>query len=347
MKIMSATLDGIKPLVSIVLTTYNSEVIIEKVLRAILNQNFSLEKVELIIVDGGSRDRTLELIERFLRENSHRFYDVKLIIHDRNYGVTKARNDGIKASKGHYILILDHDIVMDNDTLRLLFEFLSSAPQGVGGVMPLLYTVNGTIFDRWREKVMEGKITVVNTIADCVLIKREVVEKAGLYDEHLGPPHTICEEREYGARVASRGLSVIALGWVKAYHYTGIEDDNEKVRENQGYSNFKKLLAYVKFFGDSKYRYALKRWINSMPLLDKLKWYLYACTVLTFPLVMTASLLIPNSIPLYIWLILLSFDYLTVLKEYFNSRALAISILYSAIALSWRLARSVLLLIPA
>jgi len=50
------------PLISIVLTTYNSEKIIKETLKAVVNQDFPLNTVELVIVDGGSKDNTLNII---------------------------------------------------------------------------------------------------------------------------------------------------------------------------------------------------------------------------------------------------------------------------------------------
>ena len=58
-KLMTST-----PLVSIVLTLFNSGKTVEAVLSSILAQDFPLDKVELIIVDGGSRDRTLEIVNK-------------------------------------------------------------------------------------------------------------------------------------------------------------------------------------------------------------------------------------------------------------------------------------------
>jgi glycosyltransferase involved in cell wall biosynthesis len=51
------------PLISIVLTTYNSEKVVERTLKGIIEQDFPLNRVELIIVDGGSKDNTLNTIE--------------------------------------------------------------------------------------------------------------------------------------------------------------------------------------------------------------------------------------------------------------------------------------------
>jgi glycosyltransferase involved in cell wall biosynthesis len=58
--------DSSTPLISIILTTYNSEKVIEATLDGIIQQDFPLDKVELIIVDGGSKDGTLNIINKFI-----------------------------------------------------------------------------------------------------------------------------------------------------------------------------------------------------------------------------------------------------------------------------------------
>ena len=58
------------PLISVVLTTYNSEGIIRRVLDGILAQDYPLNRIELIIVDGGSRDAMLNILRNFLKTYS-------------------------------------------------------------------------------------------------------------------------------------------------------------------------------------------------------------------------------------------------------------------------------------
>lgn len=345
MKSSTDILNSAKSLVSIILTTYNSEAIIEKTLGAIINQNFPLNRVELIIVDGGSKDGTLELIRKFLVENAHHFYDVKLIVHDRNYGVSRARNDGIKLARGNYILILDHDVVMEKDVLRLLYEFLDKTSIKIGGVMPLLVPVTTNLLDKWYVKSLEGRMIEYYGVADCILLRRDIVEKAGYYDESLGPPHTIFEEREYGARIASKGFKIYILGWLKAYHHVGAEQRSPKSKVNtdrflvRALTTFKSLL-------DKKYIYGLKKWIRSMPLREKIKWISYSLLAWTFIPLLILSVYTNSSLPLFMWFTFAGFMYLDTLKYYWNPSALHISLAYSLIAFVWRLIRSVVLLIP-
>ncbi|MEM4950612.1 MAG: glycosyltransferase family A protein, partial [Thermoplasmatales archaeon] len=159
-----------QPLISIVLTTFNSEDIISDVLDAIVKQSIPLSSVELIIIDDGSKDRTIEIIRDFLEKCSSLFYSTKLIIHERNYGVSKARNDGIKASVGKYVLVLDHDVIMRESTLANLLRVLEKSPPNVAAVMPLHLTYPESVLDRLVRLIREDRVTRASAITSCALI---------------------------------------------------------------------------------------------------------------------------------------------------------------------------------
>jgi glycosyltransferase involved in cell wall biosynthesis len=341
------------PVISIVLTTYNSEKIIRNVLDSILKQKFPLNIVELIIVDGGSKDRTPLIIKGFIREHKDKFLRVKFVIHDKNYGVSKARNDGVKLSRGQYMLILDHDVVMGEQVLKSLAEYLEVSPKNVGVAKPLLHTVKGRLLDIWRDRIFENKVMKDSTIADCALIRREVIEHVGYYDETLGPPHTICEEREYGARVEAKGYEVHSIGWVKVDHYQGIEENNankEPLNQRAADKILKSLaltqLVVLRLLSDFRYRQALRKWVASMPSFKRLKWMLYSMIMPALVITFFIAITLETYIPLLLWGFIVSALYSDVLREYWNPRVLHITFLYSAVALTWRIARSTMLLIP-
>jgi len=296
-------------------------------LKGIVGQDFPLNRVELIVVDGGSKDNTLKIVKEFVEHYSKLFYDVKIVVHDRNYGVSKARNDGIRMSRGRYILILDHDVVMERNVLRVLYSFLSTTASKVVAVMPLLVSTSSFVLDKWLVKILEGRITEYYAVADCILLKRSIIDVVGYYDESLGPPFTIFEEREYGARIKSKGFKIYILGWVRAHHYSGAEDKEHNVNKKAS----SRILSAIHAILDQKYRYGLKKWVKSMPLLEKAKWFSYAILTLLFIPLTLASILTKSLYPLITWLIPTLVLFIDVLKHYWNSKALHISLAYSLI----------------
>ena len=337
-KITSATLEDGEVLVSIVLTTFNSERVLEKTLRGIIEQDFPLNRVELIIVDGGSKDNTLKIIREFITHYARKFYDINVIVHDKNYGVSKARNDGLKESRGKYLLILDHDVYMEGNVLHKLYEFLSNSPSRIIGAMPLLVPVSNNLLNRWRVRVLEGRITEYYAVADCILLRRDVVELIGYYDETLGPPFTIFEEREYGARIESKGFKIYMLGWIKAYHYCNVEDEDREQKSNR--KTFSRILSALHTLINEKYLYGLRKWFKSMSLSQKIRWLTYLILALSFTPIATISIITKTPHPLITWLIPAAILYMDTLKQYWNYKVFHISLTYAFIAYMWRLIRA-------
>lgn len=89
-------------LYSIVVPVYNVEDYLEDCVNSILSQTY--RHFELILVDDGSTDQSSEICDRYARENS-----AVSSIHQTNGGAAKARNTGIRAAKGDYLIFLDSD----------------------------------------------------------------------------------------------------------------------------------------------------------------------------------------------------------------------------------------------
>ena len=107
-------MDNIK--VSVIVPVYNEEKYISATLDSIINQNF--KDFELIVIDDGSTDNTLEIVTEKL-SNSKINYK---IIHQENNGVSSARNRGINESCGDYIVFVDADDYLLTDHLMHLYN---------------------------------------------------------------------------------------------------------------------------------------------------------------------------------------------------------------------------------
>lgn len=83
---------------------------ITETLPALLNQKY--KDIEYIYVDNGSTDGTIKYIKEQIEKNKEK--NIKLIENGKNLGISKAKNKGVKASTGKYILILDDDMLIEN-----------------------------------------------------------------------------------------------------------------------------------------------------------------------------------------------------------------------------------------
>jgi glycosyltransferase involved in cell wall biosynthesis len=108
-----------KPYFTIVIPAYNREREILRAVDSCLAQPFVDH--EVVVVDDGSTDRTAALVE------SRRDPRVRLIRHPANRGVCPARNTGVRASRGSWIMFLDSDHEMRLECLSRAFEATSSA----------------------------------------------------------------------------------------------------------------------------------------------------------------------------------------------------------------------------
>ena len=105
------------PLVTVLMPVFNGEVFLKIAIDSILNQTFS--NFELLIIDDFSTDDTLAILKSY---NDKR---IKVIENEKNIGVTKSLNRGLKIARGKYIARMDADDVIHPDRLLAQSAFLS------------------------------------------------------------------------------------------------------------------------------------------------------------------------------------------------------------------------------
>lgn len=102
--------------VSVIVAAYNIEKYIERCIKSIVNQ--SLSDIEIIVVNDGSTDKTLD------RLNELKIYDTRIrIINQNNSGVIEARKKGFINARGEYILFIDGDDFLEINTIKELYNY--------------------------------------------------------------------------------------------------------------------------------------------------------------------------------------------------------------------------------
>ncbi|OUO50551.1 hypothetical protein B5F76_11425 [Desulfovibrio sp. An276] len=116
--------DSFSPKISIVIPVYNQEKYIEKCLNSILNQIY--RNIEVIVVNDGSTDNTKNLCEKFLT------FDKRFkLINQKNGGVSKARNTGLKNITGEYVTFIDGDDYIDKDLILNYVYYLEKYKKNI------------------------------------------------------------------------------------------------------------------------------------------------------------------------------------------------------------------------
>lgn len=106
------------PKVSVIIPVYNTASYLQECLDSVLNQSF--EDFEIICVNDGSTDSSLEILESYALKD-----DRIQIINQSNKGLGAARNIAIDRASGEYVLFLDSDDYIDQDTLLELYDLAS------------------------------------------------------------------------------------------------------------------------------------------------------------------------------------------------------------------------------
>ena len=109
---------------SVVIVNYNVRHFLEQCLHSVINASKKTE-VEVFVVDNHSVDGSCAMV-------AEKFPTVKLIENKENVGFAKANNQAIRISKGKYVLLLNPDTVVEEDTFEKVIEFMDSHPDGGG-----------------------------------------------------------------------------------------------------------------------------------------------------------------------------------------------------------------------
>lgn len=121
-----------KPLISIIVCTYNRDRFLPECLASIASQTVDRMMFELIIIDNNSNDTTAAISEDFITQNPD--LNARYIIESKQ-GLSNARNRGVIESEAKYLAFVDDDAILDADYLKNLIQFISIRPEvtGIGG----------------------------------------------------------------------------------------------------------------------------------------------------------------------------------------------------------------------
>ena len=183
------------------------------------------EPYELIVVDNGSSDGTVE----YLRAQD----GVRLIANETNRGFPAAANQGIAAATGNQILLLNNDVVLTTGWLGRLLRALHSdpaiglagpcsncvsGPQQVEARYESLADLDGFAWD-WGKQHDGLRVEVSRLVGFCLLIRREVVDAIGLLDEQFGMG--CFEDDDYCLRAIQAGDRAVIARDAFIHHFGG------------------------------------------------------------------------------------------------------------------------------
>ena len=228
------------PKVSVIIPNYNGERYLRDCIDSLMEQDYV--DFETIIIDNASQDSTYEWLAEY-----------KGIIFkqlDKNYGFSKAVNEGIKMAQGEYVLLLNNDTVVETDFVKELVKAIEKDKRIFGVSSKMIAYQDHSIMDDagdeytilgWAYKTGDGKPVedfikprkVFSACAGAALYRKRVFDEMGLFDEDF---FAYMEDVDISYRARVYGYYNVYCPEAKVYHIGSATSGSK-------YNEFKVRLA--------------------------------------------------------------------------------------------------------
>lgn len=232
------------PLVSVILPVYNGADYIAEAIESVLIQNYP--HLELLIINDGSEDNTEEIVKRFSDERIRYFLQ-------NHGGPSAARNEGIRRSKGQFLVMLDHDDYLTADHIGQMLTAYDRYPEAdLIYCDTLLLNEEGKALRVHQRKEFQNPNYLIQEIFQAgfpivpfrTCIRRRVFEKIGEYDPSLW----VAEDYDMWRRFLKQGL--IFRHWPKSYYCRRIRRNAHSriITPEKARMHFQVLQRYLETF---------------------------------------------------------------------------------------------------
>jgi len=205
------------PPVSFVVIGLNEERMIAACLRSVMDCDHPQDKKEIIYVDSGSTDRTLEIVQSLPGVTVFH-------LNDQHPNAAKGRNVGWQAARGEFVQFLDGDMVMKHDWPKTAQAFMSERDDVAcvfGQVREHVERMN--IYSRVFDMIWRCEPGPTRTLGGAFLARRDLLEELGGFDESLRGG----EEPELASRIRGTEKTIWCLPVPMVVHFSGISTFRE------------------------------------------------------------------------------------------------------------------------
>lgn len=229
------------PKVSVIIPVVNEANNIQKCLERLRNQTYPKDKLEIIVVDGMSKDKTREIIQAFKNglseEQSHQFLHIRLVDNLKGQRAS-ALNIGIKEAKGNVIIRIDARAVILQDYIeKCVVALIKTGADNVGGIQKPIVDENLRLKVGMEKRILTQKAIGIamshpfgignaqfrlgkkSGFVDTVYLgcfKKEVFNKVGMFDEDSA---IVGEDTDINQRIRNAGGRVYLNKDIVAYYY--------------------------------------------------------------------------------------------------------------------------------
>ena len=240
------------PAVSIIIVNYNGGPLLHEAVAAALPSSIP---VEILIADNGSTDGSLNAIYQTFGKDER----VHIISNGSNLGFSRANNVALKRAKGHYVLLLNPDCIIQRDTLAQMLDVMEAdTDTGMAGC--LIRNPDGTeqpgcrraVPTPWRtfvrvlhlnklfpnnprfrtfllhQEPLPSHSEIVEAISGAfMLVRRDAIEQVGLLDDNY---FMHCEDIDWCMRFRQAGWKIVFVPTVDVLHYKGACSKGHPIR---------------------------------------------------------------------------------------------------------------------
>jgi GT2 family glycosyltransferase len=240
------------PFVSIVVPTWNRAALLADCLGALRQQDFVSENFEIVVVDDGSTDATEETVHRFQALPPP---DVRYVRQPHG-GANRARNAGVRASKGDPVIFVEDDVDVPREWLAALVEATHRHPEAgcVGGPIRVRFEAPAPRICAKESWVNEGELdqgpderVVAVVFGGNLAARRWAFERIGLFTEAL---NGLYEEVEWQVRLTAAGIPIVYAPAAWLWHRRTAADVRRLRMLRRRFRQGMGRVAYARFAGE-------------------------------------------------------------------------------------------------
>jgi len=217
------------PFVSVVIVNFNGVAVLSPCLKSLVLTDYP--NFDIIVVDNGSSDGSVNVLEEFRRQSEKR---ITVIKNSCNMGFAEANNIGVKSSSCKYVALLNNDTVVDENWLRTLVNTLEENP-GIGAVQSLLLKnadvvdsvgaamdIFGTACDIvvpfYQLSLYRSQNEIFSACAASMLVRKDLFERVGGFDSKF---FAYFEDVDLSWRIRLNGYRIVIDVTSIVYHFRG------------------------------------------------------------------------------------------------------------------------------
>ena len=172
-----------RPLVSILMTTYNREKYLAEAIDSVLASTY--ENIELIIVDDDSKDNTISIAKNYMEKDCR----IKLFINESNLGDYPNRNKAASYASGEFMMYVDSDDTLISDTVEKCLELILKFPHVGFGIYYPEKGIEDAYVIRSKDALKRQyfKSAFLQVGPGGIFLRRSFFERIGKFPEKYGP----------------------------------------------------------------------------------------------------------------------------------------------------------------